>query len=159
MDKKDIVIRKSPSADTRSADHEITMNELERSTAMHVSDVAKGLRWLADRLEDAGERHDWTKFVYMDEFYDQFHNAQITGEWGDGWYDQIHVVKERHHLNDRCPDDVDLIDVLEQLVDNVMAGLARSGKYRDEPVDAELLQRAYANTARKLVDATEVEEQ
>lgn len=152
-----IRIRRSPTADTRTADHEVTREELERSTAMHISDVAKAMRWLADRIEQAGDRHDWTKVEYMDGFYDQFHKAQQTGEWGSGWYDQIHVVKERHHLNDRCPDDVDLIDVLEQIADGVMAGMARSGECRMEPVDKDMLARAYANTMRKLSEIVDVE--
>ena len=153
-----IEIRKSPSADTRTSDHMISREELEKSTAMHISDVAKAMRWFADRLEEAGEHHDWTKVEYMDEFYKQFHRAQETGNWGHGWYDKIHVVKERHHLNDRCPDDVDLIDVIEQISDCVTAGMARSGKYRKEPVSDELLRRAYDNTVQKLLNAIEVKE-
>ena len=152
-----IRIRKSPSADTRSANHEITREELERSTAMHISDVAKAMRWFADKIEEAGERHDWTKVEYMDEFYDQFHKAQTTGRWGHGWYDEIHVEKERHHLRDKCPDDVDLIDVLEQIADGVMAGMARSGEYRKEPVSPSLLKNAYDNTIDKLLSVVEVE--
>jgi len=153
-----IKIHKSPSADTRTSDHIISRDELEKSTVMHISDVAKAMRWFADRLEEAGEKHDWTKMEYMDEFYKQFHNAQLNGNWGHGWYDEIHVVKERHHINDRCPDDVDLFDVLEQIADGVMAGMARSGKYRNEPIDPSVLKKAYENTIKKLLDEIEVEE-
>ena len=93
-----ITIHRSPSADTRSADHVITKEELEKSTAMHVSDVAKAMHWFADRLEEAGERHDWTKEEYIEEFYKQFHHEQETGQgdWGvnpEGWYRKIHIVK------------------------------------------------------------------
>ena len=37
-----------------------------------------------------------------------------------------------------------------------MAGLARSGKYRDESISNELLQKAYKNTVRKLMENIEV---
>mgnify|MGYP003300640039 CR=1 FL=1 len=149
-------ILKSPSADTRSADHAVTMKELEKSTAMHISDVAKAMRWFADRIEEAGETHDWTKMEFMDEFYDQFSKAQKTGEWGNGWYDEIHIVKERHHLNDRVPVDVDLVDVFEHIADCVMAGLARSGEFRKEDIPVSVLKKAYDNTVEKLLSVVDV---
>lgn len=158
MKMRRITIRRSPSADTRSADHMVTRTELRESTFLHVMDVHGAMHRLAMLIEEAGIRHDWTKKEHFDEFYQQFHRAQETGEWGHGWYDRIHIVKERHHLRDRCPDDVNLIDVLEMLCDNVMAGLARSGEYREEIPDTEMLLRAYRNTARLLVENTEVVE-
>lgn len=158
MEMRSITIRRSPSADTRSADHMVTRAGLQESTLMHIEDVWKAIAFLAVMLKRTGRRHDWTKLEYFDEFYKQFHRAQETGEWGHGWYDRIHIVKERHHLKDRCPEDVTLVDVLEMLCDNVMAGLARSGEYRDEEPDPEMLLRAYRNTARLLVENTEVVE-
>lgn len=154
-----ITIQKSPSADTRSAGHVISKQELLDSSRMHIADVRKALTWCSSRLMVAALSHDRTKIDgNFDSFYEQFHRAQQTGEWGKGWYDEVHIVEERHHLNDRCPEDVDLFDVLEMLCDNVMAGLARSGKYRDEGIDGDMLVRAYQNTARKLIENVEVAE-
>lgn len=154
-----IIVRKSPSADTRSADHLITESELSQSTSMHINDVIQAMNWFAINIVFRGARHDWTKIKYFKEFYEQFSKAQRTGDWGTGWYDDIHIQKERHHLSDRCPEDVDLFDILEQIADSVMAGLARSGGYREEIPDAHMLQTAYLNTARKLIDHTEVQEE
>ena len=151
-----ITIMKSPIADTRSADHLISLEELRQSTTMHISDVRKAMNWFSKVLAWRGVRHDWTKVTFIREFYCQFSNAQKTGEWGTGWYDQIHIAKERHHLKDCCPEDVNLIDVLEMLCDCVMAGLARSGKYRDEEPDPEMLVKAYKNTVQLLIDAVEI---
>ena len=154
-----ITIQKSPSADTRSADHVISKQELLDSSRMHIADVRRALTWCIGRLMVAALNHDRTKIdKNFDGFYEQFHRAQQTGEWGKGWFDEVHIVEERHHLNDRCPEDVDLFDVLEMLCDNVMAGLARSGKYRDEGIDGDMLVRAYRNTARKLLENVEVRE-
>lgn len=154
-----IIVRKSPSADTRSADHLITEDELSKSTSMHINDVINAMNWFAKSLVFRGAMHDWTKVKYFKEFYEQFSNAQKTGDWGTGWYDEIHIQKERHHLNNRCPEDIDLIDVLEQIADSVMAGLARSGRYREgDTPSAEMLQKAYQNTVKKLLDHTEVQE-
>ena len=38
-----------------------------------------------------------------------------------------------------------------------MAGMARSGEYRYEPLSDELLQKAYRNTAKLLLDNVEIE--
>ena len=153
-----ITIRKSPSADTRTAQGEVSKETLLESSKMHISDVQKGMKWCAKRLLEAGTRHDWTKIEYIDEFYKQFNNAMKTGDWGKGWYDEIHIVKERHHLKDNPPEDVDLLDVIEQVVDGVMAGLARSGKYREEPPSPELLVKAYNNFCKRLAGSVRVGE-
>lgn len=149
-----IYVHPSPSADTRSADHEITEDELMQSTRMHIDDVVRGMTWLALKLRLGAGRHDWTKIKYRKEFYDQFHKAQQTGDWGTGWYDQIHLAKERHHFDDpdKIPNDVNLLDVLEQIVDGVMAGMARTGKYVPHPIDPSILQKAYDNTCRLLAE-------
>lgn len=153
---KKIIIKESPSADTRSATHKVTQKELEKSSVMHISDVAKAMKYFADKLEKAGDNHDWTKLAYIDEFYEQFEKAQETGDWGIGWYDKIHIKQERHHINDNPPNDVDLIDVLEQIADGVMAGLARTGEYCPENISPDLLMKAYKNTVDKLIEIVEV---
>ena len=38
-----------------------------------------------------------------------------------------------------------------------MAGLVRSGKYRNKPIDPELLVKAYNNTVKLLLEYVEVE--
>ena len=152
-----ITIKPSPSADTRTADHMITEEELRKSTEMHTDDVRKGLAYLSKLIKERGERHDWTKLQYMPSFYKQFREAQETGCWGNGWYDKIHCKQERHHIEDACPRDVNLLDVLEHIVDGVMAGLARSGEYRQDIIGAGILERAYANTQRLMRDAVRVD--
>ena len=151
-----IRIPKSATADTRIADHEITKEELRASSWQHIQDVHEALDFIAYELQTRGRFHDKTKITHLNEFYEQFHKAQQTGSWGKGWFDQIHIVQERHHLKDHCPEDVNLIDVLEMLCDCVMAGLARSGKYREEEPDADMLVKAYKNTVKMLVDVVEV---
>lgn len=156
--KDEIIVRPSPSADTRSADHAITEDELRVSTAMHIRDVQHGMDWFAEQLRQIGEQHDWTKVEFFKDFYNQFRKAQEIGDWGTGWYDKIHVARERHHLDDRCPDDVTLLDVIEQIVDGVMAGMARSGKYVLRLPDTAILERAYMNTQEMLAKVVRVAE-
>lgn len=152
-----IVICPSPSADTRSADRLVTTEELTASTEQHIDDVRRGMEYVAKLCREAGKDHDWTKLRYMPSFYEQFSRAQKTGVWGNGWYDKIHTIQERHHLNDRVPKDVNLIDVLEHIVDCVMAGKARAGEFKPDLLGAGVLERAYMNTQKMISDAVVVD--
>jgi len=145
-----IVINKSPTADTRTCDwSKVTEEELLRASRQHIADVGHGMRLLAEKLVQAADNHDHTKISGATEFHADFKSGFSQTAW---WV--AHQREERHHFNtpELIQDDVNLIDVLEQIVDGVMAGMARSGKYRREPVSSELLQKAYANTAKLLLE-------
>ena len=151
-----IEIKKSPSADSRTAQGDISKEELLNSTLMHIGDVQKILSFLANKLIEAGTVHDHTKVSGIDDFYNDFKNVPPGDKFKAGkWYTEQHLT-ERHHLNDWCPDDVNLIDVMEWIADSVAAGMARSGSVYDEPIDSEILQKAYKNTCKLLIDNIEV---
>lgn len=152
-----INIEKNPSADSRTANHLITKDELARSTRSHKRDVERAMKFFIAIMKNKARVHDWTKLAYLTEFYKQFSNAQKTGVWGTGWYDQLHLVRERHHL-EKPPADVDLLDVLEEIADGVVAGLARKGSYTMRLPSSELLVNAYKNTARKLLAVCNVDD-
>lgn len=99
--------------------------------------------------EESGKNHDYTKIDSIDEFYNDFKTGFKKTDW---W--KMHQNKERHHFNTKkyIKKDINLIDVLEQIVDGVMAGMARSGKYREENLSSKLLLKAYKNTAKLLLD-------
>lgn len=61
-----------------------------------------------------------------------------------------YIKAERHHLLSNCPDDVNLIDVLEMISDCVCAGMARSGEVRDLEIDDNILKKAVNNTAQMI---------
>ncbi len=48
------------------------------------------------------------------------------------------------------PDDVNLIDVLDYIADNVMAGMGRSGQVRPMRLSYEVLDTAFQNTVALL---------
>ena len=145
-----IRIKKSITADTRTAVGDPTKEDLLKSSLQHIGDVQKALAWFAAKLIEAGTIHDHTKISGIDDFYDSF-SKKLTGDAfkAEKWF-QSHL-EERHHLNDRCPEDVTLIDVLERIADITMAGMGRSGRVYDDTLDAEILQRAYRNTVALLV--------
>ena len=151
---KEIIIGQSKTADTRTCDvSKVSREVLLASSKQHIEDVQKGLEWFRSRLEIAGLKHDWTKLEQIDQFFEDFKTGFTRTKWWDN-----HRKQERHHLSqsDGIRTDVDLIDVIEYLVDGVMAGLARSGKYRKEELPKGLLELAFDNTVEKLVSSIEV---
>ncbi len=147
-----IDIVKSPEADSRSATGPVSIDQLRESTERHISDVAKGLRFFADLLEQRGENHDHTKLENLEEFHAALTSGHITDT---PWYTK-HITGERHHLKKHVPDDVTLVDVFEHLVDCTMAGLARSGEIFDIDLPPEVLVVAANNTVKLLKDNVNV---
>lgn len=153
-----IYLTHSKSCDTRSAEHKVTKNELFFNSNQHIRDVQMAIHWMKSELQKAAEKHDWTKLKYIDEFFNNFKFIQDKniGEFKKmNWFQNYHL-KERHHLNDRCPDDVNLFDVLERIADITMAAMARTGKIYDDTLSPEILIRAYKNTIKLLKNTIEV---
>jgi len=153
-----IVIRKSPTADSRTAPDGTTKQTLLESSYQHIEDVRKAMEFFVQMIRDAANVHDFTKISDIDDFYHSF-SRKLTGDdfKAERWY-QTHLSKERHHLNDSVPDDVTLIDVLERVADIVMAGMARSGEVYDEGIDPEMLVKAFNNTISFLKSKVKVVE-
>lgn len=149
-----IIIHPSPTADTRTCDvTKVTREQLLESSREHIGDVAKGLAFLASRLVTAAAAHDYDKLSDIDWFYEDFQ----TGFAKTGWW-QNHRQIHRHHLNweDGVPADVNLLDVLEYIVDCVMAGMARSGSVYELTASDELLRDAFRNTVELVKMQVEV---
>ena len=155
-----ITIKPSKSADTRSARGEITKHELFEASIQHIGDVRKGIDLFREMLLEVAWRHDHTKIdeAGLEEFYDAFSKGYVGDEFKkEPWY-RRHITEERHHLNDRCPEDVNLIDILERVADIVMAGMGRTGEVYAEELDPDILQRAYLNTIELLKSQVVIEE-
>jgi len=128
-------------------------SELLVASILHREDVAKVIGLLCDKLVQCASRHDEDKITEIDEFYKDFSSGFERQEW---W--RSHRVCSRHHLEteDGVPDDVNLIDVLEHIVDGVTAGLARAGRVRDFDLSNDLLQTAVKNTVLLLKKNIEI---
>ena len=153
-----IKIKKSPTADSRTAIGNPSKEDLYESSKQHIGDVKNAMEFFAIEIYKTAEKHDYTK---IDEpgiaaFYDSF-SKKLTGDAfkAEPWF-QRHITEERHHLKDRCPDDVNLIDIIERISDIVMAGMARSGSIYDDTLDADILQMAYKNTIELLKNEVEI---
>ena len=157
---KKITIQRNTDGDTRVATEVPTMQKFCKSNDLHRKDVELMMLNLARDINARGESHDWTKISepYKSLFYRELCSAidgKMDFEAESEWYKQ-HCELERHHLNKRCPDDVNLIDVIEMICDCVCAGMARSGEFRSIEISSEILQTAVRNTAQMCVDAVRV---
>lgn len=154
-----IEIKKNPNGDTRTAPKNVSFEDFRIANDMHICDVGNVMWELAKMIDAKGENHDCTKKSQEKLFYDNFlstmnHGTDFTK---DEWY-QMHIKAERHHLLANCPDDVNLIDVLEMIVDCTCAGLARSGEVRPMEINDDILRKAINNTVELIKSMVEVVE-
>ena len=154
-----VKIFKNPNGDTRTAPKNVTFEEFQEANDMHIDDVKQVMYELSQIVGHRGENHDCTKKSQERMFYNNFLSTMNDGTdfVNDEWY-QLHIKAERHHLLSNCPDDVNLIDVLEMIADCVCAGMARSGEIRDLEINPDILNRAVQNTAKLIKDMIVVEE-
>lgn len=133
-------------------DHgEMPQDLLKDQTYSHIEDVENGLQFLAALLASRGDKHDYTKLERFNDFqYDLEHGFREPGN--KGWWD--YHLTERHHLAESQPEDVNLLDVLEYLVDCCVAGAAREGKGKIRPIhiDTDVLVKAFKNTQDLIVN-------
>ena len=151
-----IKIRKSATADTRTCDFsKVTKAQLQLSTLQHMGDVQKGMEFMKTLIDQAVARHDHDKLSDLDGFHRDFSGGFKNTTWWDN-----HRKVNRHHLlaEDGVPEDVNLIDVLDMVVDCVMAGMGRSGSVYALEIKPEVLMAAFQNTVTLLKNNVEVED-
>lgn len=129
-----------------------TKEQLLKETKQHRYDVHKVLRFISEELSNRGYYHDWTKIEYFDQFAQDTLERKDTPDFKSREWYKIHTVEERHHINANVPIDVDLFDVLEMIVDCIVAGKSRSGRvnYDFLRLKDDILEKSYWNTVNKL---------
>jgi len=154
-----IEIKRNTNGDTRVAKEIPNFYKFKESNTSHRRDVCRMMLEIAEDIKSAGMNHDYTKTE--DDtgslFYREFCNTldgKMNFEEGQ-WY-KMHCKKERHHLNKHCPEDVNLIDVIEMICDCVCAGMARSGSVYPIEISSEILQKAVKNTAEMCMSCVQL---
>jgi hypothetical protein len=150
-----IVIQPSKTADTRSCDFsKVTEQQLFESSKQHINDVRKGFDLFIAIMNDAAMAHDFDKLTGIKWFHADF----ITGFKQTGWWDN-HRIVNRHHLlqADGVPKNVNLIDVLDMIIDCVMAGTGRTGTVYPVEISDDVLRAAFNNTVELLKNNVRVE--
>lgn len=152
-----VVIHKNPNGDTRTAPKGITFKQFQEANNSHIMDVTNTMLRVSEMMEEAACMHDHTKKSDEEQFYKDFLSTMNEGtDFVSGKWYQHHVNTERHHLLSRCPEDVNLLDVIEMIVDCVCAGKTRSGEIRGLEITPEILDKAMRNTVKMIDDMTEV---
>ena len=156
-----IKIKRETLGDTRVATRVPTIPEFEKANGLHRNDVRNMMNWIAEAICDRGSSHDRMKLFEPERsmFYREL-CAAIEGKMDferDGQWLKKHYMEERHHLDSHCPDDVNLIDVIEMICDCVCAGMARSGEVRDLEISEDILLKAVRNTVEMCKEAVVLE--
>lgn len=152
-----VTIYKNPNGDTRTAPKSITFEQFQEANNSHIADVGNVMITLSEKLKENGCKHDWTKKSEERMFYRDFLATMNDGaDFVSGEWYQLHVNTERHHLLSKCPDDVNLLDVIEMIVDCVCTGKTRSGEVRDLEISTDILEKALKNTVKLVDDMTVV---
>lgn len=155
-----IKIKRHTEGDSRVAKEVPTFEDFRSANCSHVNDVTALARFFEKELRERIINHDWTKLIepYESLFYRDLCAAiEKRKDFMDGEWAKIHYTElERHHLNDYCPEDVNLVDVIEMICDCVAAGMARTGDVDDVHIHSEILKRAVANTVKMLKAEIEV---
>lgn len=152
-----IVIQESQTADSRTCDPStVSRMELLQASQQHIGDVMQGMMFFAGLIGQAAGRHDADKLTDIEGFYANFLEKFAPGH--RDWLDR-HYQKNRHHLDQTAgvPADVNLIDVLDYITDQVMAGKARNGEVRPIGISLDVLHRAFLNTVQLLADVVVVD--
>ena len=149
-----ITIKKHTEGDTRVAEGVPTIEDFNSANYDHVDDVKKLANQFSEMLNKQVRDHDWTKLrePYRSMFYrDLCDTIEGKMDFFDGKWSNLHYNElERHHLKRHCPDDVNMLDVIEMICDCVAAGMARSGEVYDVDIPAEVLTKAVENTVELL---------
>lgn len=148
-----VEIHKNSNGDSRTAPNGTNFNQFFEARIAHKNDVKAVMQALSGIVKQKGEFHDWTSIEYAEELFKDFSEVLNNGavfENGRWW--NRHINSERHHLISRCPDDVNLLDVIEMIVDCVCAGKTRSGEVRDLEISTDILEKALKNTVKMIDD-------
>ena len=146
--------------DSRTAGSVPPIKKFDQANDSHRTDVKNLIARFNQMLEQSSRNHDWTKTEepYRSMFYRDLCDAVegkqnfMDGEWAKVHYKEL----ERHHLNEYCPSDVNLFDVIEMVCDCVCAGMTRKGNVSPVEISGEILECAVANTVNLLKDEIEV---
>ena len=157
-----IIIKKASTVDETATDEEFKDSNFS-GTYMHISDVQKGCAFIANKIIEAGIQHDNTKMSLADMALCAENRKNNVPVRETEWY-KSHIKNNRHHYSqhEQCPDDYNLIDVIESLVDCVMAVKARRGqtaKMSTDYISPELLAKAFKNTIEMLENEIIVEDE
>ena len=111
------------------------------------------MRDISNSLNTKVSYHDFTKV--QEPFKTMFYNAVYEkikngASFDDSEWAITHYQTERHHLNKHIPDDVDLLDVIEYVVDSIVSNVEQLGIKGNVTISNIDLMTALQNTINKI---------
>lgn len=130
------------------------IDTLKADTLQHIQDVSKIMGDIGCSIIERGFSHDWSKLEYFNEFAQDTLERQDTPDFKNREWYKIHTSHERHHINACIPENVNFIDLIEMMVDCVVAGTARTGGVDKEflIIPDEVILMSYWNTVELLIE-------
>lgn len=143
--------------DTKDEDADVST--LYQDTLKHITEVQQLMTLFGWRLKYRGKHHDWTKIEYFNDFANAKFDSNCENDFTKREWYNTHTSLERHHLESKIPEDVDLFDIIEFMCNNICASYERKGWLDDDllELDDEVLKLAYKNTIRYLANEIDVE--
>ena len=129
--------------------------KLYEDVLQHQRDVYNVLLELSYNLRENGSKHDWSKIYYFNDFAEDVLERQTNNDFKNRRWYKLHTSLERHHINSSVPENVNLLDVLEMIVDCIVSGKTRSDDgvdFKFLELDETLLTEAYWNTVTLIND-------
>lgn len=129
------------------------LTEFESINKEHIDNVRYVMQAIADEIIAAGRDHDYTKIrdQYKGDYYVDLCNSIENGvDFSSTEWRRNHFQLERHHLNEHCPDDVNLVDIIESIVNTIVENCEINGTYGTVSVNNSMLLNALNNTIAKI---------
>lgn len=130
-----------------------TFNKFEVVNDYHINNVKQVMREISNSLNSKVSYHDFTKI--HEPFKTMFYNAVYEkikngASFDDSEWAITHYSTERHHLNKHIPEDMDLLDVLEYVVDQIVSNAEQLGIKGNVTISNLDLMTALQNTVSKI---------
>ena len=118
--------------------------------ARHINAVQEGMGFVSEDIKSVAQMHDWTKIKYNKEYIEALNSKNIKES---EWFQKYHLL-ERHHLNDKAPEDVNYIDILERIIDMCASADFKKDEFnwKRAAISPEILIDAYFNTIEMVLD-------
>lgn len=162
---KKIKVKINPNADTRTMTSLPTRDELLEINKAHIEEVSKGINIIIENLINKSLVHDIDKLYDVDGFL-----RDMKATWKEGkdfkelpWY-EVHKEEEHHKVDwDENFDTVTLEDIIENIIDKLMATVARQGKLEKadvykiaDSIDSGTLKLGLINSLQEVFDRIEI---
>lgn len=155
--KKKILLKDNSKTKYHREDYSI--NDFKKRLLIHKANIKRTFKLILNELKYRAKVHDHSKVESLPLQYEvtkryigrseQYHSIKDNEAFA------YHVKNERHHLQSFVPDDVNLFDVIELIVDCITCSVERQKDFRAIDITDKTLMLAFNNTCKQLLELLE----